>query len=212
MAVLSLFANGTGLFNKRLYIKTDFLVKFNQAKNSKERTIRMTIVIKKCTLEDLRILQEISYETFNDAFRELNTPENMKAYLERAFNLEQLEKELSNVFSSFFFLYFNEELAGYLKVNINEAQTDNIVDEALEIERIYIRRKFQEQGLGKHLINKGIEIAKEQNKKRVWLGVWEKNMGAIKFYRRMGFVESGAHSFYMGDEKQTDIVMTRTLI
>ncbi|WP_141434418.1 GNAT family N-acetyltransferase [Bacillus sp. 03113] len=172
----------------------------------------MTIMMKKCSLEDIHILQEISYETFNDAFCDLNTPENMQTYLERSFNLEQLEKELSNVFSSFFFIYSNEELAGYLKVNMNEAQSDNIDREALEIERIYIRSKFQGQGLGQHLINKGLEIAKEQNKKKVWLGVWEKNEGAIRFYKRMGFVKSGAHFFYMGDEKQTDFVMTKTLI
>jgi ribosomal protein S18 acetylase RimI-like enzyme len=172
----------------------------------------MTIEIKKCTTENLCILQKISYETFNDAFRELNTAENIEAYLVKAFNSEQLKKELSNIFSSFFFIYINEELAGYLKVNINEAQTENIVSEALEIERIYIRSRFQGQGLGKNLINKSIEIAKEQNKKKIWLGVWEKNKGAIKFYRGMGFVERGAHSFYMGDEEQTDFVMIKRLI
>ncbi|AHV98695.1 GNAT family N-acetyltransferase [Paenibacillus sabinae] len=171
----------------------------------------MTITMKKCTIEDLRMLQEISYETFNDTFGYLNTPENMKSYLERAFNLEKLEQELSNASSSFFFIYSNEELAGYLKVNVNEAQSDNIAGEALEIERIYISRKFQGQGLGKRLIQKGIEIAIEQNKQQVWLGVWEKNEGAIQFYKGMGFAQNGAHSFYMGDEKQTDFIMVKTL-
>ncbi|NGM83682.1 GNAT family N-acetyltransferase [Paenibacillus sp. 7124] len=171
----------------------------------------MTITMKKCTIEDLRMLQEISYETFNDTFGDLNTSENMKSYLERAFNLEKLEQELSNASSFFFFIYSNEELAGYFKVNVNDAQSENIADEALEIERIYISRKFQGQGLGKRLIHKGIEIAKEQNKQQVWLGVWEKNEGAIQFYKGMGFVEHGAHSFYMGDEKQTDFIMVKTL-
>lgn len=171
----------------------------------------MTIMMKKCTIEDLRVLQEISYETFKDTFGDLNTPENMKSYLERAFHLEKLEQELTNAGSAFFFIYSNEELAGYLKVNVNEAQSENIADEALEIERIYISRKFQGQGLGKRLINKGIEIAKEQNKKQVWLGVWEKNEGAIKFYKGMGFAQTAAHSFYMGDEKQTDFIMVKTL-
>ncbi len=46
----------------------------------------MTINIKKGTLEDSRKLQEISYETFNETFKHQNSPENMNAYLERAFN------------------------------------------------------------------------------------------------------------------------------
>ncbi|HLR59544.1 MAG TPA: GNAT family N-acetyltransferase, partial [Pseudogracilibacillus sp.] len=42
----------------------------------------MTINIKKCTLEDLYTLQEISYETFNETFQHQNSPENMNVYLE----------------------------------------------------------------------------------------------------------------------------------
>jgi ribosomal protein S18 acetylase RimI-like enzyme len=172
----------------------------------------MTINIKKCTLEDLRLLQEISYETFNDTFKHQNSPENIKAYLERAFNLKQLEKELCNICSEFFFVYFNNEIAGYLKANTNDAQSEDMGDESLEIERIYIKNKYQTHGLGKYLINKAMEIAMERNKKIIWLGVWGKNENAIAFYKKMGFVQTGAHSFYMGDEEQMDFIMTKTLI
>jgi diamine N-acetyltransferase len=136
----------------------------------------------------------------------------MNAYLERAFNLEQLEIELSNLFSQFFFVYFSNEVAGYLKVNTNDAQSEEMGDESLEIERIYIRNKFQKQGLGKYLLNKAIEIAMEQKKEKIWLGVWEKNENAIAFYMKLGFVQTGAHSFYMGVEEQIDFIMTKTLI
>lgn len=113
----------------------------------------MTINIKKCTLEDSCKLREVSYETFKETFKEQNSPENLNAYLERAFNLTQLEKELSNRFSQFFFIYFHNEIAGYLKVNVHEAQSEEMGDESLEIERIYIKSKFQKQGLGKYLLS-----------------------------------------------------------
>ncbi|MGG3564031.1 GNAT family N-acetyltransferase [Neobacillus rhizosphaerae] len=171
----------------------------------------MTIIIKKCTIEDLHTLQEISYETFNDTFKHQNSPENMNAYLEKAFNLKQVEKELSIISSEFFFVYFNNEIAGYLKVNTNDAQSEEMGDESLEIERIYIKTQFQKHGLGKYLLNKAVEMAMERNKKKIWLGVWEKNENAIAFYKKMGFVQTGAHSFYMGDEEQTDFIMTKIL-
>lgn len=171
----------------------------------------MTIQIKKCTLEDSRILQEISYKTFNETFKDQNSPENMNAYLERAFNLKQVEKELSNPSSQFFFVYVNHEVAGYLKVNTNEAQSEEMGDESLEVERIYIKNQFKKQGLGKYLLKKAIEIAVERNKQKIWLGVWEKNENAIAFYKKMGFVQTGAHSFYMGDEQQIDFIMTKSL-
>jgi diamine N-acetyltransferase len=172
----------------------------------------MNINIKPCTIEDLSTLQEISYETFNETFKDQNSPENMNAYLERAFNVKQLEKELSNISSQFFFVYFNNEVAGYLKVNTEDAQSENMGEDSLEIERIYIRTNFQKLGLGKYLINKAIEIAVEQEKNKIWLGVWEKNENAIAFYKKIGFVQAGTHSFHMGDEEQIDFIMIKSLI
>lgn len=171
----------------------------------------MEIIIKECCSDDIKTLQEISIETFNDTFKDQNKPENMIAYLEKAFNLKQLEKELSQQHSSFYFLYRNNEIAGYLKVNTNEAQSEEMGNDSLEIERIYIRTKFQKQGLGKHLLNKAIELATESNKKQIWLGVWEKNENAIAFYKKMEFIQTGAHSFYMGDDRQTDFIMMKSL-
>jgi len=171
----------------------------------------MTINLKKCSLEDLHTLQEISSETFSETFQHQNTSENMSAYLERAFNLQQLEKELSTNSSDFFFAYVNNEVAGYLKVNTDAAQSEKMGGESLEIERIYIKNKFQKLGLGKYLLNKAVEIAQERDKKNIWLGVWEKNENAIAFYEKMGFVQTGAHSFCMGDEEQIDFIMTKTI-
>ncbi|WP_138420914.1 GNAT family N-acetyltransferase [Aquibacillus sediminis] len=171
----------------------------------------MTAKITKCNRDDLQILQEISIETFNDTFKGQNSPENMKAYLEKAFNIKQLEKELSNISSEFFFVNFNNEVAGYLKVNTHDAQSEEIGDNSIEIERIYIKNQYQKHGLGKYLLNKAIEVALDLNKKEIWLGVWEKNENAIGFYKRLGFVQTGAHSFYMGDEEQTDYIMLKKL-
>jgi diamine N-acetyltransferase len=85
-------------------------------------------------------------------------------------------------------------------------------DEALEIERIYIKKQFQKHGLGTSLYNKALEMAAALDKKKVWLGVWEKNDNAIAFYKKMGFVQVGSHSFYMGDEEQTDLIMIKSLV
>jgi diamine N-acetyltransferase len=172
----------------------------------------MNINIKPCTIVDILVLQTISYETFNDTFKDQNSPENMNAYLEKAFNVKQLEKELSTIFSQFFFVYFNHEVAGYLKVNTQDSQSENMGDDSLEIERIYIRTKFQKLGLGKYLINKAVEIAVEQKKTKIWLGVWERNENAIAFYKKLGFVQAGSHSFFMGDEEQIDFIMIKSLV
>lgn len=172
----------------------------------------MTINLRRCTVDDLPELQKISYETFDETFRDHNTRENMEAYLDNAYTSEKLESELNTKGSRFYFLYFSDVLAGYLKLNIGKAQTEDMSDQSLELERIYIKTPFQKKGLGKHLINKAIETAEKLDKKEIWLGVWEYNENALGFYKQLGFVRTGAHSFFMGTDEQTDYIMTKTLV
>lgn len=171
----------------------------------------MTTMIKKCTQEELPKLQNISITTFTETFQEQNSPEHLQAYLEKAYNFKQLEQEVANPSSQFFFVSVNEEVAGYLKVNTDDAQTESMGSDFLEVERIYIKKAFQKHGLGKLLMDKAVEIAIEQQKKNIWLGVWENNENALAFYQKKGFIQTGSHSFFMGDDEQVDLIMVRTL-
>ena len=171
----------------------------------------MQPTIKKCSPDDARVIQEIGRQTFFETFHGTTSPENMQAYLEKAFNIEQLEKELSNPASEFFLLLADQEPAGYLKINTGQAQTENMGDDALEVERLYVKKPFQKHGFGRLLMNHALDIARRRRMKKVWLGVWEYNDNAIAFYKKMGFVLTGSHSFFVGDDEQTDLIMTRTL-
>lgn len=171
----------------------------------------MTTTIHKCDIQDLHLLREIGIETFNDTFAEQNKPENMRAYLEKAFAETKMEQELNTPDSSFFFIRHGEQLAGFLKVNIGTAQSEPMGDDSLEVERIYVRKAFKRMGLGKKLMDHAFDLARKQNKTKVWLGVWEKNASAILFYEQQGFVLTDKHAFWMGDDKQTDWIMTKTL-
>jgi ribosomal protein S18 acetylase RimI-like enzyme len=171
----------------------------------------MTPTLKKCTQQELQELQAISITTFTETFQEQNSPEHLQAYLEKAYELKQLEREIANPSSQFFFVCVNEEVAGYLKVNTDEAQSEAMGGDFLEVERIYIKKAFQKYGLGQLLMDKAVDIALEQQKKSIWLGVWEANEKAIAFYQKKGFVQTGSHSFFMGDDEQVDLIMVRTL-
>ena len=83
-------------------------------------------------------------------------------------------------------------------MNEAPAQTDRNDPASLEIERIYVSGGFQGEGLGRYLMEQAIQIAVERKKKYIWLGVWEKNERAIRFYKRNGFYKTGTHSFVVG--------------
>ncbi len=171
----------------------------------------MEPIIRKCTFEDLHTLNEFSRRTYDETFRHMNTAENMKAYLDMSFDINKLGEELSNDASSFYFLYVDNKLAGYIKLNDYKAQTDINDPQSLELERIYVSGEFQGQGLGGVLIKKATNEAEALSKKYIWLGVWEKNNKAIEFYKRNGFYITGSHPFFMGAEEQTDFIMRKDL-
>jgi len=57
-----------------------------------------------------------------------------------------------------------------------------------------------------------LAIAAKEGFKTVWLGVWEHNPKAIAFYEKWGFEKFGAHSFMLGTDAQTDLLMKKNLI
>jgi ribosomal protein S18 acetylase RimI-like enzyme len=172
----------------------------------------MNLSYKFCAVKDLPFLVEISKKTFISAFEKQNNPEDFKTYMDRSFSKEQLKKELLDENVSFYLVYNDNYLVGYYKLNSNEAQTEPFGTASIEIERIYVLNEFQGQKFGKQMLFKIIEIAKEKNLKFIWLGVWEKNTAAIRFYERHGFVKFDTHPYYIGNDKQTDWLMRLNLV
>lgn len=164
-----------------------------------------------CQPEDLEILKLVGIETFNDTFAVQNKAENMQEYLERAYADEKLLAELKNKDSFFYFLKNQEEILGYIKLNIDQAQTEKIAENSLEVERIYIRKAHFRKGYGKRLLRFAEEQAKNFGKTTLWLGVWEYNFNAQIFYKKMGFNRVGEHSFFMGDDEQTDFILLKNI-
>ena len=171
----------------------------------------MSTVLKRCKTEDFDVLRALSIKTYYETFAHLNTEEDMAAYLDDAFNVEKLRGEFNDEHSEFYFLYDNEVLAGYLKVNEAPSQTELNEKTSLEIERIYVSSEFQGKGLGQFLMEQAVAMAVERQKQFVWLGVWEKNEKAIRFYKKNEFYEIGTHSFFMGEDEQTDYIMRKDL-
>ncbi len=165
------------------------------------------IEIENVTVNDIEKLQVIGKQTFHETFSESNSEENMKNYLEEGFSTEKLIAELNDKNSEFYFATIDKKIIGYLKINFGASQTELKDKKALEIERIYVSKEFHGKNVGQLLYDKAILIAKQKNVKYVWLGVWEKNIRAINFYKKNGFVAFDKHIFKLGNDEQTDIMM-----
>ena len=170
------------------------------------------LIIRVVNEVDILELQKIGKQTFFETFVLDDSTSDMEQYLNEKFSINQLRKELMNPESMFFFSEIENKIIGYLKINTGKAQTENRLNEALEIERIYVVSNYQGKNVGKLLFNKAIEVAKKERIKNIWLGVWEKNQKAIKFYQKNGLVEFDKHKFKFGQDEPINIMMKLHLI
>ncbi|SHG28826.1 Ribosomal protein S18 acetylase RimI [Flavobacterium micromati] len=166
-----------------------------------------TIKISRITIKDLLLLRKISIQTFTETFTATNSAENLAAYVQDKLNLEQLTFEISNPNSQFYIAYANDEAVGYIKLNFDDAQTERIAGNTLEVHRIYVSQAFHGKKIGQLLLDKALQIGKDSGVGSIWLGVWEENHKAIQFYTKNGFVIFDKHDFMMGNDKQTDLLM-----
>lgn len=171
-----------------------------------------SILIRKVNLDEADTLLQLSQQTFFDAFAAINDPADMAIYASEAFTKQKIESELQHSHSHFYFAIYQDEIIGYLKLNTQTAQTEFNQDNALEVERIYITAKHQGKNFGGQLLNYAITTAKQALCSYIWLGVFEKNYNAIRFYERYGFTKFSSHYFMLGNDKQSDTLMRKDLL
>ena len=169
--------------------------------------------IRQLTLADLDQLQSISRTTFHETFAADNSEADMAHYLEHNLSASRLAQELVNPESRFYFAEDDDgNVLGYLKTNTGAAQSEPQDSQALEIERIYVLSAHHGQGVGTALYRQARHDAEQQGAPYLWLGVWEHNRSALRFYQKHGFTAFASHTFTLGSDAQTDILMKLDLV
>lgn len=170
-----------------------------------------TITIERVKPADIDTLQAISKQTFVETFAPHNSEQNMIRYLNESFSRQRLAAEISNESSEFYFARSGNGVVGYLKLNSGASQTEIREHHGIEIERIYVVQEYHGKRVGQLLYEWALQIARDGKFRYVWLGVWEHNKRAIRFYEKNGFVPFDKHVFRLGDDIQTDIMMKKDL-
>ena len=150
---------------------------------------------------DIPALSNLCADTFRETFGHDNTEDELQVFFDEAYNHDVLKHELAHDESETYLAYVDDALAGYLKVNWGDAQTEHELYNSFEIQRLYVLQEYHGQGVGKALFEKALRIAESSRFDWAWLGVWEKNYKAQRFYKRYGFEKFGEHQFIVTSEK-----------
>jgi diamine N-acetyltransferase len=171
------------------------------------------LTIRQATVEDARVLTDLAYTTFWDAFAHhpKNAPDDLNHYMRQAFNQEQIAAELVDEKNIFLIADLDGEAAGYSKIVIDNIEPGIVAERPVELSRLYSHQKHLGQGIGQNLMDACFERARSEGRDVMWLGVWEYNPRAQRFYEKNGFRVVGSHVFQLGKDAQTDLLMQREL-
>lgn len=166
----------------------------------------MEITIRRIMLADVAVLSAIAQQTFYDTFTGTCTEADMQGFLEQYYNEGQIAKELSNENDLYFFAEIDNKPVGYIRFTEDYSNLPLMKQwKALELKRIYVLKEFHGMGIAQNLMDFMLDFALKEKYQVIWLGVWEHNLRAQKFYEKYGFVNSGhTHDFPIGNTPQTD--------
>lgn len=169
------------------------------------------VTIRSARLEDIPAMREVAIESYIDKFAAHNTPENMEAFLQEAYNLDQLIREFHEEGSILMLAFDQERVVGFVRLRKNSEVDHYLGSNHIELQRLYIHPQFQNMKIGKMLMEFAMDYAITGKFDWIWLGVWERNFEAQRFYAKWGFKKFSEHVFQMGDDPQIDWLLKKSL-
>jgi len=170
-----------------------------------------SVTIRQASAADSDLLSALGAETFSDAFKAYNTPEDMALYLRSSFAPEIQARELADPLSVFLIAEVAGEAVGYVRLRGGRPPADLEAHRPVEVVRLYARSPWIGRGIGAALMRASLRETQLRDYDAVWLDVWDQNRRAIDFYRSWGFAEIGRQPFRLGNDIQNDLLMARAL-
>ena len=164
------------------------------------------LVIRKATIEDLHLISVLAITTHYEAYFELDPSPDLADYCIRFFNLETVKAELENPKLTYLIAEFVGNAVGFAELREGKKIECMQGKNAIEIQRIYVIEPKKGRKIGKALIKKCCEIGQEKGYETIWLGVWDRNIEAQKFYEKIGMKNVGLTDFSDGKNEFLNFV------
>ena len=172
----------------------------------------MSWTLRTAVAADAAALSELAERTFRDAFAAVNRADDMDLHCASAFSPALQAAEIADPDVHTLVAEADGRLVAFAQVNLRPPTPEAVsLTPAVELHRLYVERSFQGAGLAGELMEEVFAVARRQGAAAVWLGVWEHNPRAIRFYQRFGYSAVGDHVFVVGTDPQRDLVMVRRL-
>ena len=170
------------------------------------------IKIRNAAIEDLQLISVLAIATHYEAYFELDPSHDLADYCIRFFNLEAVKAELENPKLTYLIAEFAGKAVGFAELREGKKIECMEGRNAIEIQRIYIIEPMKGKKIGRALIEKCCQIGREKGYETIWLGVWDKNVKAQKFYEKIGMENVGLTDFSDGKNEFLNFVFAMDII
>ena len=142
----------------------------------------MSIEIKKVKyLPELRKIAELADEIWHECFVDIITTGQIDYMVEKFQSLTAMCDQIDKQGYSYFSVYDDGELCGYIGVKPQE-------DDRFFLSKLYLRNDKRGKGIASLMLRKVFDEAASAGKKRVYLTVNKHNEQAIAVYKKTGFI------------------------
>jgi ribosomal protein S18 acetylase RimI-like enzyme len=167
--------------------------------------------IRRATPADAAALASLAERVFRDTFASVNDPGDVELYAATNFGLAVQSREISDPSLVTIVSEHDGELNGFAQVRVASRIECILAKRPMELCRFYVSHRWHGLGVAHKLMNEVLSTVSGLASDRLWLGVWERNDRAVRFYRKFGFVVVGDHAFVLGHDTQRDLVMALEL-
>jgi GNAT superfamily N-acetyltransferase len=168
-----------------------------------------TPTIRPATFADVPLLCRLGATTFRETYRTISDPREVDAYAAENFTSEKVEAWFRKPCARTLIAALDGVPVGYAHVRSAKVPACVADRKAVELSRLYLLASAQGSGLGGALIAAAIGEIAALGGQTVWLGAYDRNVKALAFYARRGFVQVGTHAFEFGGQVYADPVLTR---
>ena len=148
-----------------------------------------TLTFRRCTPTDGALLRRVAFECYTPYYADLWEEGGMEAYLTALYEPVRLASELADPNLSFELAYREGAPVGFSKLHFrcDRAETAN----AAYLERVYVALSVAGKGVGRQLIERVLDTARDRGRQWVWLQTMADARKPLARYLDAGFVECG---------------------
>lgn len=169
------------------------------------------LTIRRAREQDAAELSVFAERVFVQAFGAQNDPIDLHLYTSEAFTPAKQRDEIAAPDRVVLMADCEGQLAGYAMVRMHATHVLVRSHAPMELQRFYVDAAWHGRGIAQSLMEAVVQEAQAQGADTLWLGVWEMNPRAIRFYEKQEFTDVGFHEFLLGRDLQRDRVMLRRI-